>query len=415
MRTLKLLVAILIFLTAYFYWQNHQPSTSTLTVMTFNIENGGTQVSFDKVVEAIQTANADVVGIQEAWGNTARLADALDWKYYNKRQHIISRLPLFEPTDSHDLYTLVEVKSGYVVAMANVHLPDEPYGPDLVRKGKSATDIEAVESKVRLPTALPPIRKLAELAQRGVPVFLTGDFNSPSHIDWAHHQVAVVWPVTKTAEKNGLKDAYRTLHPNSQKDPAVTWPSNRPIVTTTSLDGFNPSENDPKDRVDFIFTGGRSKVLAVRLDEFVNPWPSDHRAVVARFEVRPVTLSSFTVKSNDLTLDLGVKPTISATQTLKSGEPLTITWKNAPGNRFDYVLIIPVGSTKTGWGEAVRLYTRGEINGSLTYDANAVQGNWLDWHRGEEGKWPMPAGKYDIKLMLDDGNVELAKTSVTVR
>lgn len=416
MRIFKLAgVAIIALFAVYFYWQNYRPVT-TVTIMTFNIENGGTQVSFDKVVEVIHKAKADVVGLQEAWGNTSKLAKALGWKYYNNRQHIISRYPLFEPKDGRSVYTLIEVKPGYVVAMANIHLPDDPYGPDLIRNGASATKVEAIESKVRLPTALPPIQKLATLAQRGVPVFLTGDFNSPSHLDWSRHHVAVAWPVTKTAEKSGLKDAYRAKHPNFVKDPAVTWPSNRPHVTTTSFDGFNPSEDDPHDRIDFIFTGGRTKVIEASIDKFVQPWPSDHHAVVAHFEVRPVTLSSFTVKPNAIKLDTLDKPSISTVQTsFKVGEPITINWRNTPGNRYDYIMIVPANSKKTGWGEAVRLYTHGEVNGSLVYDQHSVKGNWLDWHKMEDSEWPMKPGKYDIRLMLDDSNVELARKTVVVK
>lgn len=35
--------------------------------MSFNIENGGTQIDFNQVVKAIKQSKADVVGIQEAW------------------------------------------------------------------------------------------------------------------------------------------------------------------------------------------------------------------------------------------------------------------------------------------------------------------------------------------------------------
>lgn len=45
-----------------------------LRVMSFNIEWGGTHISFENVVEAIRRANADIVGIQEAEGNLQRLA-----------------------------------------------------------------------------------------------------------------------------------------------------------------------------------------------------------------------------------------------------------------------------------------------------------------------------------------------------
>lgn len=92
----------------------------------------------------------------------------------------------------------------------------------------------------------------------------------------------------------------------------------------------------------------------------------------------------------------------------------TITWRNAPGNRYDYVSSTPVGTKKLAWGEAIRLYTRGELNGSVKYNAENVKGNWLDWYKAEEGHWPLTPGEYDVKLMLDDGFTELAATKVKV-
>ncbi|MBG9733118.1 hypothetical protein [Paenibacillus alvei] len=44
---------------------------------------------------------------------------------------------------------------------------------------------------------------LEHLTEQGVPMFLTGDFNVPSHLDWTeetkegHFGVTVEWPVSK--------------------------------------------------------------------------------------------------------------------------------------------------------------------------------------------------------------------------
>jgi hypothetical protein len=54
------------------------------------------------------------------------------------------------------------------------------------------------------------------------------------------------------------------------------------------------------------------------------------------------------------------------------------------------------------------------LNGSVKYNAENVKGNWLDWYKADEGRWPLPPGKYDVKLMLDDGLTELAATKVKV-
>jgi hypothetical protein len=295
------------------------PSTP-FSVMTYNIENGGAQVDFSKTVEAIRESGADVVGIQEAWGNTARLAEAVGWKYYDQRQHLM------------------------------------------------------------------------------------------------------VWPTTKFIEDKGLIDSFRQTHPNPERNPIDTWPSGRPFVENT-IDGFNPSKDDLPDRVDFIFTGGPSKIIDSRIigepeykgsDIHVTPWPSDHRAVVSRFGVTPAPVPAKDLTPPSARIAEG-KPEISVSKdTLHRGEELVITWRNAPGDRYDYIRITPVGTKRLAWGEAIRLYTRGELDGSVKYNAETVKGNWLDWYRADDGHWPLTPGEYDVKLMLDDGFTELAATKVKI-
>jgi hypothetical protein len=121
-----------------------------LRVMTFNIEWGGTRVSFDKVREAIILANADIVGIQEAEGNLQRLAVELGW-HYDLRNYVISKYPVIEPPGADGNYAFVEVAAGRIVAISNVHLPSDPYGPDAVRDGAGAGEVLAIERRARLP------------------------------------------------------------------------------------------------------------------------------------------------------------------------------------------------------------------------------------------------------------------------
>src|SRR4051812_18949965 len=87
-----------------------QPRT-TVKVMTFNIWLGGDQVNFGKVIEAIKAADADIVCLQEAGGQTLAIAEALGWSYAAPNRHVIARVPLFVPTaetqgaDGNDLNT----------------------------------------------------------------------------------------------------------------------------------------------------------------------------------------------------------------------------------------------------------------------------------------------------------------------
>jgi endonuclease/exonuclease/phosphatase family metal-dependent hydrolase len=423
---------IFILITVFVIAQPAFAGASThFSVMTFNIENGGTQVSFDNVALAVKKADADIVGIQEAWGNTPRLAKALGWKYYNSRQHIVSRFPLFEATDSHGLYVFVELRPGEFVAMANMHLPDEPYGPDLIKNGMSATAVIHNERKVRLPTALPFITKMSTLAKLGIPVFLTGDFNSPSDLDWTvstvnvlrNHRYALAWPVTKTLAEDGLIDSYRKIHPDAAKQPSFTWPARRAMVKN-SIDGFNPSLMDLPDRIDFIFSGGHVRVVDSQvvgeadnkdLKIGVSPWPSDHRAVVSRFDVVPSAYPRHDLRAVAMQSESPGLPVIHvAKHMVHPGDAITIRWAHAPGNRYDYISISKTGSDHHALENAPRLYTQGEITGSVKYDLQTAKGNSQAWYKSDTANWPLRPGVYDIKLVEDDGYTTLAATSIIV-
>jgi endonuclease/exonuclease/phosphatase family metal-dependent hydrolase len=269
--------------------------------MTFNIEWGGTHIDFSKVVEAIQSSRADVVGIQEAEGNLQRLAAELGW-HYNLRNYVVSRFPLVEPPGADGRYVLVEVLPGKVVALANVHLPSDPYGPDEVRDGASAQDVLALERATRLPKITPYLGALTGLAEQGIPVFLSGDFNAPAHTDWTTDMVgvrpflryAIDWPVSGAVTAAGLRDSWRSVHPDPKTHPGLTWWAGRP-----PLQSYAPGEHDAQDRIDFIWYAGPATVLSseivgerdgpeVAIE--VHPWPSDHRAVVSGFSTEPAAM-----------------------------------------------------------------------------------------------------------------------------
>ena len=84
----------------------------SLKVMVFNIENGGTQVSFAKVAQAIKKSGADVAGIEEACGHMPRLARLVGWPYYDRRLQIVSRYPLVDPPGGNGVYTFVQLAPG---------------------------------------------------------------------------------------------------------------------------------------------------------------------------------------------------------------------------------------------------------------------------------------------------------------
>ncbi len=134
-------------------------------------------------MRTIRKADADLIGIQEPERNVARLGRELGF-FYSERDHVLSRFPIIDPPDGDGVFVYVQLEPGKVVAIANVHLPSDPYGPYLVRDGGTRKQLRDLERTTRLPAIQKQLAVLPALARRGIPVFLTGDMNSPSHLDW---------------------------------------------------------------------------------------------------------------------------------------------------------------------------------------------------------------------------------------
>ena len=308
----------------------------TVRVATFNILYGGDEIdptsphghwcmdpagcaaSIALVVDAIRASGADTVGMQEGTGNACRIADALGW-HCAPRLQVISRFPLVDPPGADGLYVYNEVSPGRVMAVANVHLTSDPYGPYFPREGWTLDQVLAQEAELRLPEIARHRTILPTLAAAGIPVVMTGDFNSPSHLDWTAAVSAVRpvevpypidWPVARAMADAGFRDAYRDAHPDPVADPGFTWTPGYP----RERKGV-----EVHDRIDLVLHSGPATTLGAELvgesayaatDIAVDPWPSDHRAVVATLAVEP-----------------GVPPAFAAPASRSAfvGEPLVVT------------------------------------------------------------------------------------------
>jgi endonuclease/exonuclease/phosphatase family metal-dependent hydrolase len=491
--------------------------------MTFNLWYGGDQVSLPAVAEAIRLADADVVGIQEPEGNLARLAAMAGYPYYDERRNLLARYPLFDSgvgirtqpdapaygitaLDEDTLPAWLMVRPGEVVAVANTHLPSDLYGPEAVRDGEGLAAVLALEEKMRTPSAR-ALQPLGKLGTEGAPVFLTGDFNTPSHRDWTPAmqglrpdaiRYPVVWPSTALLEAAGLRDSFREAHPDPTQAPGLTWTAGMPAPY------IRPHET--LDRIDFIFSGGPVATLDSRVfgeaggsgvDASVTPWPSDHRAVVSTFEVLPIAAPAmiavepavvqagdelhvrgfdpaaegwtvavviagapptpalrfaheditawrrfarfssqglamgeydavlldekqrelkrtrFAIIDRDqppqLVVDLTEHRTTGshpkratrATGPASAGRPLQVRWQNMPGHRFDWVGLFklePKGSETL----VSQTYLQGRTLGTTELP------NFND-------SKPLPAGRYEVRLMLDDSPTVLATAPVALR
>ncbi|MEZ4869068.1 MAG: esterase-like activity of phytase family protein [Caldilineaceae bacterium] len=290
-----------------------------LTVMTFNIWGGGANEDkpVDETVAAIRAAGADIIGVQEtrlesdpctaescpATGDSVvkAIADALGFYYYDQTQEnaalwanaIISRYPIGEATPN-DLGVPIDV-NGRTVYAFNIHLTDFPYQPYQllnIEYGDAPFLATAEEAVAAAQAARGPALELlkADLAAAdgADAAFIFGDFNEPSHWDWTEAAVqaglqplVVAWPTTLAIENQGFVDAFRTANPDVVAKPAFTW--------TPTSDPSDPE--DHHDRIDFVFARGAGLVVeeaqvvgekSPEADIIVTPWPSDHRAIVAK-------------------------------------------------------------------------------------------------------------------------------------
>jgi endonuclease/exonuclease/phosphatase family metal-dependent hydrolase len=286
-----------------------------LRVMTLNIFYGGDELdlrtgdwcakrqgcsaAFAKVLEAIRSSGADVIGLEEAEHSTRLIARELGW-FASERTQVISRYRLIDPPGGDGVYVYVELGPGQVVAIANVHLPATPYGPYRVRNGATPEELDELERRVRLPAIQEQLDVLPALVSSGIPVFLAGDFNSPSHLDWTPEVTTVRpdvpfafdWPVSRALADAGFRDSYREVHPDPVAVPGFTWTPGGPESVPREV----------HDRIDWVLASGPARAVESDLvgerggpdvDIAVHPYPSDHRGVASTFVVRPGEPSVF--------------------------------------------------------------------------------------------------------------------------
>ena len=287
-----------------------QAEEFTLSVMSYNIHRGGVVMlkqPLSQTAKAIRLAKADIVGIQETRsprGDTLEdLAKLLGWNHdMGKGSNILTRYEIVE-----SLYKGVKVKldSGRHAYVFNVHLSSHPYQPYQLLKIRPKwhkhtnnitfikTEAEAIEwaKKSRGVEIAKVLRQVKSIPDKEAPVFVVGDFNEPSHLDWTEaaakagrHPIKVAYPTSTGMAKSGFRDSYRTIYPNEMKNPGLTWSPAYQV-------------GDPKthhDRIDFVYFKGKGlQVKDVRIlgenkenaDIVLTPYPSDHRAVVADFKL----------------------------------------------------------------------------------------------------------------------------------
>ena len=262
-----------------------QADPMRLDVLVYNVEYGGGPET-DAVIRQL---DADVVGVLESYERLPEIARRTGYPYYNTSLQLLSKYPILEPSGGDGLYALIEVEPGYVVPFFNVHLDYVAWGPRMLRNGHPVEAVIESENEVRTSAMEEPFAAMSELLEDGYPIFLTGDFNQPSSLDYVEETAGsrpeipepVAWPVSEKLFELGFRDTYRETHPDPVKDPGIT-------------------QNRSGERIDYVYAAGPSttvdsKLVGERGGEDVEiegdaPWISDHRAVLSTFEVTPVAM-----------------------------------------------------------------------------------------------------------------------------
>ncbi len=272
-------------------------------ITAFNVWHSGSQVDdgVTKSLRFIVGSGSDVIGLSETrGGHAANIAAALGWysTHNGGDLAILSKYPLGETFTADAGYgARVTFAPGERAVVWNVHLNYTPYGPyDACLDKMSISRIVARESESgRVGEIKDVLRVMAPQLTESIPVFLVGDFNAPSHLDWTpaaastHCGYTVPWPVSTAVRDAGLIDSYRAVHSDPVAKPGNTWSPVYPKHNGTT------GAAEPQDRIDFVYAAGPVRTLSSSAviygapkavpDHKSNEWSSDHAAVVSKFSV----------------------------------------------------------------------------------------------------------------------------------
>ena len=315
-----------------------------IKVLQMNIWQEGTMVKggFDGIIDEVYRLDPDIVLFSEVRNYNGkqfipRVLDALKKRgkqYYGESSTLdVGILSKYKIQEQHPNYPLKNdagsvLKAtlqigGRKVVIYSAHLDYTHYACYLSR-GYSGTTWKKLEKPITDPFEIEKANKesLRDEAIEGVIedvkkekgniIFLGGDFNEPSHLDWDEntkdlfdHRGAVVrWDCSVLLTEYGFKDSFREIYPDAVTHPGFTFPADNKHVDVKKL-SWAP-EADERDRIDYIYfiPDKKLKLKAVSIigpsgsiirgermeeeaeDKFILPvstWPTDHKALLSTF------------------------------------------------------------------------------------------------------------------------------------
>lgn len=300
----------------------HAAPVTQLKVLSFNIwVQGG--LSLSNCIEVIRTSGADLVGLQECNQSTAQII-ATNLGFYVLPAAdcpIVSRYPILASpiNTTRGVGAIIQLSPAQRIHFFNCHLVPFPYGPYDLKNGQSIAYVTNQENSVRMASLNQLLGAMQPYLDSFEPCFLVGDFNAPSHLDYAN----VPWPTSLAPVNAGLRDSYRTLHATNRTYPAA-FAYNDPGITWTPKISQEP--DGVFDRIDFVYyssADGVTPTESITLDErnSINPWPSDHRAVLSTFTIAPPP--QFDKASLPTPVNLATNISLNPTLTWLSGSNAT--------------------------------------------------------------------------------------------
>ena len=185
-------------------------------VLVYNVEYGGR--AHDR--RGDPEVDADVVGVLESYARLPEIASRTGYPYYNTSLQILSKYPILEPSGGDGLY-------GHDRGPARLRDPVLQRPPRLRRLGPARAREGRVgrrgdRDRERGPHAAleRPIEAMRGLLDDGYPVFLTGDFNEPSSLDYTELRRSAPTRASPAGPVAGQREAVRSRLPRQlPRDP----------------------------------------------------------------------------------------------------------------------------------------------------------------------------------------------------
>jgi len=330
----------------------HAKKDVRFSVFQLNLWHCGTKVpnGYQGIVDVVDEVNADIVFLCEV-NNSKTFIPTLINDLEKRGKHYygdtlglgVGILSKFKP-DAIEKCCVVPGDEHRAMAKARIEIQGKPfcfYSCHLdyknyecyMPRGYSGTTWQKIEKPIteeaivlaanRLSYRDESIRAFIQDAQKerdnGYSVILGGDFNEPSHLDWAtdtkdlfdHNGAVINWDCSKMLYEAGYRDAYRERYPDAVNYPGFTFPAGNKLAEEAKLERLAwAPEADERDRIDFIYyffqspsvtlekstlVGPVETVLRNRIvnrdtkDKFLTPkgiWPTDHKGNLAVFKFK---------------------------------------------------------------------------------------------------------------------------------